>query len=82
MSTLPIAAQALGHAGLVGNHEDAVADVIERLYALDRGRCKNEVRDAVGVAAIDIDHSVPIEKRRRSNLNALPRRGSHCSDIG
>ena len=49
-------------AGLVADHEDAITGVIEGHYALDRGRRENEVFDAMGVAAIDVDHSVTIEK--------------------
>jgi hypothetical protein len=47
---------------LVADHEDAITGVIEGHYALDRGRRENEVFDAMGVAAIDVDHSVTIEK--------------------
>jgi hypothetical protein len=46
----------------IANHEDAITGVIEGHYALDRGRRENEVFDAMGVAAIDVDHSVTIEK--------------------
>lgn len=67
------------NARLIGDYENAIARVIEYLYALDSCRRKNQVLYTISVAAIDVDHPVSIQKCNRPNFIAFRTRRQEWS---
>ena len=53
-------------AGLVGDDEHEIAGLVEQPHGLGRAGDPFQLVGPVGVAMVDIEHAVAIEKRRRT----------------
>ena len=60
-----LAVHAAGDAGLVGDDNDGKAGFVEHPHGFRRACDPVELVDAMGVAVVDIEHAIAVEKGRR-----------------
>ena len=57
-----LAIKSVGNAGLVGDHHNPVAEMVEAAHAFDRARNPFDLVGSMHVAAIDVDDAIAIEE--------------------